>query len=54
LTFEPIGRLAARSQAVYHVGAIAQADGDFRIRAQVTSDQNRAPIVRETALVVYR
>jgi len=54
LTFEPIAKLAARSQAVYHVGAIAQADGDFRIRAQVTSDQNRAPIVRETALVVYR
>lgn len=54
LWFEPIARLAARSQAVYHVGAIAQAEGDLRIRAQVVSDQTRAPVTREAALVVYR
>lgn len=54
LVFDPIVRLAARSQAVYHVGAIAQADGDLRIRGQVVSDQIRTPVTREAALVVYR
>lgn len=54
LIFEPIAKLPAQTQAVYHLGVAARAAGDQRIRAQVVTDQESAPVVREAPLQVYR
>ena len=54
LVFEPIAKLPARSQAVYHIGTTAQSSGDLRIRAHVVSESNRVRAVYEAPLLVYR
>jgi hypothetical protein len=54
VTFDPLPRLPPHTQAVYHLGATAQAEGDWRVRAQVRSDQDRQPLVREVATMAYR
>jgi hypothetical protein len=52
--FEPISKLPAQAQAVFHIGVTAQAAGELKLRAQASSDQHRAAVSRETALLVYR
>lgn len=54
LVFEPISKLPAQAQAVFHIGVTAQAAGELKLRAQASSDQHRAAVSRETALLVYR
>jgi len=54
VTFDPVPRLPPRTQAVFHLGATAQAEGDWRVRVQVRSDQDRQPLVREVATMAYR
>ncbi|MCI0680950.1 MAG: hypothetical protein L0Y71_02500 [Gemmataceae bacterium] len=54
LIFDPIAKLPARTQAVYHIGVVAHAEGDWRIRVRVTSEQTRTPVTHEAALTAYR
>jgi uncharacterized repeat protein (TIGR01451 family) len=52
--FEALPKLQAQGQAVFYVSALAQAAGDQRFLAQVMSEQNTQPIIREQRTFVYR
>jgi hypothetical protein len=52
--FASLPKLKPQGQAVYYVTALAQAAGDRRFRAQVVSDQDMMPLVREEQTFVYR
>jgi hypothetical protein len=54
VVFEGLSPLAPQGQVVYHILAVGQSPGDSRVRATVTSDQVRTPVVRETPTRVYR
>jgi uncharacterized repeat protein (TIGR01451 family) len=54
MLFDRLATLPARTQAVYHIHLMSQATGDWRIRAQVVSDQAHTPVLRETPISVYR
>lgn len=54
IVFDTLARLDGRMQAIYLVTVQAQAAGDRRLRAEVTSQQLRSPLVREERTVVYR
>jgi uncharacterized repeat protein (TIGR01451 family) len=52
--FEPLVSVAPQGQAVFRVSAIAQTEGDQRVRFAIVSDQVRNPIQREVSTMVYR
>ena len=54
VVFSALPKLQPQGQALYYVIAMAQAPGDRRFRAQIVSDQDTTPIVREERTVVYR
>ncbi len=52
--FEPLAKLDANSQVIFHVGVLAQTPGDRRFRVQMTSTNLREPLTREERTLVYR
>lgn len=52
--FASLAKLPPQGRAVYYVSALAQAPGNQRFRAQVSSDQDVTPIAREERTFVYR
>jgi uncharacterized repeat protein (TIGR01451 family) len=54
VVFDALPKLAAQGQAVFYVSALAQGAGDQRFVAQLTSDQNTQPLMREVRTYVYR
>jgi uncharacterized repeat protein (TIGR01451 family) len=51
--FEPLARLAPKSEAVYRIQARGKRPGDPRIRVQLTSDELQTPVTKEEATKVY-
>ncbi len=54
VVFDSLPKLQPQGQAVFYVSALAQAAGDQRFLAQVMSEQNTQPIIREQRTFVYR
>jgi uncharacterized repeat protein (TIGR01451 family) len=54
VVFDPIVTVGPQGQAIFRVSAIAQAQGDQRVRFAIVSDQVRNPIQREISTMVYR
>src|SRR5260370_5108522 len=52
--FEPLAKLDANSQVIFHVGVLAQTPGDRRFRVQMTSTNLREQLTREERTLVYR
>lgn len=53
LTFEPVPRLAARAEALYHVKVRAKKAGDWHFQVYMSSDQLPNPVLEEESTTVY-
>jgi uncharacterized repeat protein (TIGR01451 family) len=51
--FEPLARLAPKSDATFRIRAQALAAGDLRIKVQLMTDEMRQPVTREESTRVY-
>jgi hypothetical protein len=54
VSFAPLAKIAAQSNAVYQVRTQALAPGDRRLQVSLTSDQLASPLTREERTWVYR
>jgi uncharacterized repeat protein (TIGR01451 family) len=54
VVFEPLPRLAVKSDAIYRIRVQASAPGDMRFKAELTCDQLAHPVVKEESTRVYR
>ena len=53
VVFEPLQRLAPKADTTYRVRVQGVKPGDLRIRAQLQTDENRVPIMKEESTRVY-
>ncbi len=53
LLFQPVARLNPNEKLTFTVQAQGLAEGDQRVRFQLESAQNRAPIIKEESTIVY-
>ena len=53
VVFEPLQRLAPKADVTYRVRVQGIKPGDLRIRVQLQTDENRAPIMKEESTRVY-
>ncbi len=51
--FEPLARLAPKSDATFRIRAQALGPGDLRVRVQLMTDEMRQPITKEESTRVY-
>jgi uncharacterized repeat protein (TIGR01451 family) len=51
--FEPLARLAPKSDATFRIRAQAIAAGDLRVKVQLMTDEMRQPVTREESTRVY-
>jgi uncharacterized repeat protein (TIGR01451 family) len=54
VAFDPVAELAPRTEAVFRVRVRAEAVGDARFKAVITSGDLSAPVVKEESTRVYR
>lgn len=54
ITFAPVKGLAAKDKAIWHVFVKAKTAGDFRFKAQMTSDQISRPVDESEATTFYK
>lgn len=53
VTFEPLGRLATKADAVYRIKVRGTQPGDYRFKVQMTCEQLRLPVNKEESSRVY-
>ncbi|HEV3418390.1 MAG TPA: hypothetical protein VG056_16315 [Pirellulales bacterium] len=51
--FEPLARLAPKADATFRIRAQALQAGDLRVKVQLTTDETRQPITKESSTRVY-
>lgn len=53
IVFQPLAQLAPKADTTYYVKVRGAQPGDLRFRAQLSSDENRAPITKEESTHVF-
>jgi len=53
IIFQPLNRLAPKDSVVFRIQARGRAEGDHRVRVQISSDEIRTPIIKEESTRVY-
>ncbi len=53
IIFQPLTRLAPKDSVVFRIQARGRAEGDHRVRVQLSSDEIRTPVIKEESTRVY-